>query len=400
MYEYKFNTMIGYSIMTIPFPASALGSLHGLRVVDLSRVLGGPYCTQILADHGAEVIKVEPPSGDETRGWGPPFDGDTASYFQGVNRNKLGVVLDLARPAERERLLGLLQTADVLVENFKIGTLERWGLGYDAVLRARFPRLVYCRVSGFGADGPLGALPGYDAAVQALTGLMSINGEAGGPPLRIGVPIVDLVTGLNAAIGILMALRERESSGRGQFVEAALFDCALSILHPHSVNYFYSGQEPQRAGSAHPNITPYDMFHTGGGDIFLAVGNNTQFAALCRLIDAPQLAGDPRFADNRLRNQHRSALRAELEQCFAVWDGQQLADTLMRGGVPCAPVLGLGAVFAHPHTAHRAMKVEQGGYRAIASPIKLSRTPATYRSVPPALGEHTGQVFASASGDA
>jgi len=371
----------------------AAGSLHGLRVVDLSRVLGGPYCTQILADHGAEVIKIEPPGGDETRGWGPPFDGDTASYFQGVNRNKLGAVLDLTQPVERERLLALLETADVLVENFKIGTLERWGLGYEAVLRERFPRLVHCRVSGFGADGPLGALPGYDAAVQAMCGLMSVNGEAGGPPLRIGVPIVDLVTGLNAALGILMALRERETSGRGQFVESTLFDCALSILHPHTPNYFYSGKQPQRTGNAHPNITPYDMFQTGNGAIFLAVGNNTQFAALCRLIDAPRLAGDPRFADNNLRSQHRCQLRTELEQYLSAWDGAQLADTLVRGGVPCAPVLGVDAALAHPHTAHRAMKVEQGTYRGIGSPIKLSRTPATYRSLPPALGEHTAQVF-------
>jgi crotonobetainyl-CoA:carnitine CoA-transferase CaiB-like acyl-CoA transferase len=380
--------------------AVTAGSLHGLRVVDLSRVLGGPYCTQILADHGAEVIKIEPPGGDETRGWGPPFDGDTASYFQGVNRNKLGVVLDLTQPAERERLLALLETADVLVENFKIGTLERWGIGFDTVLATRFPRLVHCRVSGFGADGPLGALPGYDAAIQAMSGLMSVNGEAGGAPLRIGVPIVDLVTGLNAALGILMALRERETSGRGQLVESTLFDSALSILHPHTPNYFYSGKEPQRTGNAHPNITPYDMFHTGSGDIFLAVGNNTQFSALCRLIEAAQLADDPRFADNRLRSEHRTALRAELEQRFAAWDGSQLADMLVRHGVPCAPVLGLGAALAQPHTAHRAMKVEMGAYRGIASPIKLGRTPATYRSVPPALGEHTAQVFADLSGEA
>lgn len=209
------------------------GALARLRIIDLSRVLGGPYATQILADHGAEVVKVEPPSGDETRTWGPPFDGDTASYFLGVNRNKLGVTLDLTQPDDRERLLGLLEHADAVVENFKIGTMERWGLGFD-VLHTRFPRLVYCRVSGFGADGPLGGLPGYDAAVQALAGLMSVNGEAGGAPLRVGVPIVDLVTGLNAALGVLMALRERDASGRGQFVESTLFDCALSILHPHT----------------------------------------------------------------------------------------------------------------------------------------------------------------------
>lgn len=372
--------------------------LDGLRVIDLSRVLGGPYCTQILADHGAEVIKVEPPNGDETRAWGPPFEGDTASYFLGVNRNKLGVVLDLSQGSERDKLLGLLESADVLVENFKIGTLERWGLGYET-LQARLPRLVHCRVSGFGADGPLGALPGYDAAVQALTGLMSVNGEAGGPPLRIGVPIVDLVTGMNAALGILMALRERETSGRGQFVESTLFDSALSLLHPHTPNWFSSGKEPQRTGNAHPNITPYDMFHTGSVDIFLAVGNNTQFSGLCAALDAPQLVEDPRFSSNKERSAHRLELRTELESRFASWDGAQLADMLIRRGVPCAPVLGLGAALRHPHVTHRGMRVEIGAYQGIASPVKLSRTPARYRSVPPALNEHAQQVFGSATDD-
>jgi crotonobetainyl-CoA:carnitine CoA-transferase CaiB-like acyl-CoA transferase len=372
------------------------GSLAGLRIVDLSRVLGGPYATQILADHGAEVIKVEPPSGDETRTWGPPFDGGTASYFLGVNRNKLGVSLDLSQPADRERLLALLEHADALVENFKIGTMERWGLGFDA-LHARFPRLVYCRVSGFGADGPLGALPGYDAAVQALAGLMSVNGEASGPPLRIGVPIVDLVTGLNAALGVLMALRERDASGKGQFVESTLFDCALSILHPHTPNYFYSGNEPARTGNAHPNITPYDCFGSDTVDIFLAVGNNGQFAALCAELGTRDWLDDPRFADNRARNAHRAELRALLEARLAEHDGHALAERLIRRGVPCAPVLGLAAALDHPHTAHRAMRVELGNHRGIASPIKLGRTPATYRTPPPALNEHAEQVFAAAA---
>jgi formyl-CoA transferase len=370
-----------------------LGSLQGLQVIDLSRVLGGPYCTQILGDHGAHVIKVEPPGGDETRSWGPPFDGDAAAYFQGVNRNKLGVTLDLSKSDGRDHLLGLLETADVLVENFKIGTLERWGLGYKDVLCERFPKLIHCRISGFGADGPLGALPGYDAAVQALSGLMSINGDADRPPLRIGVPIVDMVTGMNAAIGILMALRERQTSGRGQFVEAALFDCALSILHPHSVNYFYSGKEPKRAGSTHPNITPYDLFSTGQGDIFLAVGNSHQFATMCKLIGAPHLAQDPRFTENPLRNQHRQELRVELERYLASWEVEKLADTLIHAGVPCAPVLGLKAVFEHPHTVHSGMRIDQDSYHAIASPIRLSRTPATYRRKPPRLGEHNDVVF-------
>jgi crotonobetainyl-CoA:carnitine CoA-transferase CaiB-like acyl-CoA transferase len=369
------------------------GSLAGIRVIDLSRVLGGPYCTQILADHGAEVIKIEPPLGDETRTWGPPFDGDTASYFLGVNRNKLGVSLDLSKEAAREKLLGLLDTADVLIENFKPGTLERWGIGYEQFLRARFPKLVHCRVSGFGADGPRGGLPGYDAAIQAMAGIMSVNGEAGGEPTRVGIPIVDMVTGLNAALGILMALREREGSQLGQFVESTLFDCALSILHPHTPNYFYSGKPPQRSGNAHPNITPYDMFHTGSVDIFLAVGNNTQFTALCEVILTPQLAADPRFESNKARTANRKDLRRALESVFEQWDGAKLADTLIRRGVPCAPVLSIDAALDLPHTAHRGMVVQMEGYKGIASPIKLSRTPATYRTPPPRLNEHEAQVF-------
>ncbi|AMH44158.1 MULTISPECIES: CaiB/BaiF CoA transferase family protein [Burkholderiaceae] len=369
------------------------GSLAGIRVIDLSRVLGGPYCTQILADHGAEVIKIEPPLGDETRTWGPPFDGDTASYFLGVNRNKLGVSLDLSKEAAREKLLGLLDTADVLIENFKPGTLERWGIGYEQFLRARFPKLVHCRVSGFGADGPLGGLPGYDAAIQAMAGIMSVNGEAGGEPTRVGIPIVDMVTGLNAALGILMALREREGSQLGQFVESTLFDCALSILHPHTPNYFYSGKPPQRTGNAHPNITPYDMFHTGSVDIFLAVGNNAQFTALCEVILTPQLAADPRFESNKARTANRKDLRRALESVFEQWDGAKLADMLIRRGVPCAPVLSIDAALDLPHTAHREMVVQMEGYKGIASPIKLSRTPATYRTPPPRLNEHEAQVF-------
>ena len=370
-----------------------LGSLGGIRVIDLSRVLGGPYCTQILADHGAEVIKIEPPAGDETRTWGPPFDGDTASYFLGVNRNKLGVSLDLSQEAGRAKLLALLETADVLIENFKPGTLERWGIGYEQLLQTRFPKLVHCRVSGFGADGPLGGLPGYDAAIQAMAGIMSVNGAADGEATRVGIPIVDMVTGLNAALGILMALRERDGSQLGQFVESTLFDCALSILHPHTANYFYSGKQPQRTGNAHPNITPYDMFHTGSADIFLAVGNNAQFTTLCEVIWAPQLAEDQRFESNQARTANRKELRRELESVFDRWDGAQLADTLIRRGVPCAPVLSINAALDLPHTAHREMVVSMEGYKGIASPIKLSRTPATYRTPPPKLNEHEAQVF-------
>ncbi len=284
---------------------TAPGALAGLTVIDLSRVLGGPYCTQILADHGADVLKVEPPQGDETRAWGPPFRHGASAYFAGVNRNKRGLVLDLKQPAARDTLLGLLEGADVLVENFKTGTLEGWGLGD---LTARFPRLIHCRVTGFGSDGPLGGLPGYDAAVQALTGLMSINGAADGEPVRLGVPAVDMTSGLNAAIGILLALSERARSGRGQFVDITLFDCALSILHPHAANWLGGGAQPGRSGNAHPNISPYETLPTGAGELFLAVGNDGQFAKFCAMLGS-DLAADPRFATNPARVEHRVALR-------------------------------------------------------------------------------------------
>lgn len=375
------------------------GALAGIRVIDLTRVLGGPYCTQILGDHGADVIKVEPPQGDETRAWGPPFAGDTASYYLGLNRNKRGIVLDLTKPAARESLLGLLEDADVLVENFKIGTLERWGIGYRDFLEKRFPRLIHCRISGFGADGPLGALPGYDAVIQAMAGLMSVNGDAGGDPLRMGVPVVDIAAGLNATIGILLALQERSRSGRGQFVEAALFDCGISLLHPHLANFFLSGKEPRRTGNAHPNITPYDTFHTASVPIFLAVGNDGQFRKLCSVLAAPELAADARFATNEQRSLHRSELRQALEAILASREGAALATKLIEAGVPCGPVLSLKEVVEHPHTRHREMMVEVQGYRGTGSPIKLSRTAATYRRPPPAFGEHDEEILGRRKSD-
>jgi crotonobetainyl-CoA:carnitine CoA-transferase CaiB-like acyl-CoA transferase len=368
------------------------GALVGLRVIDLTRVLSGPYCTQMLGDHGADVIKVEPPQGDETRGWGPPFHSDVSAYFLGINRNKRSVTLDLREAAARAGLLRLLEEADVLVENFRPGTMEKWQLGYD-VLAARFPRLIYCRISGFGADGPLGGLPGYDAAIQAAAGLMSLNGEPDGPPLRLGVPVVDLAAGLNATIGILMALQERHHSGRGQLVDIALYDCAMPLPFPHGPNFLYSGQLSPRTGNAHSTIVPYDVFETATAPIFLAVATDRQFARLCELLGRPELGSDARFRSFADRTRNREAVRDELAPLLRRHECEALADRLAREGVPCGPVRGLDEVMAHPQTRHREMVMRVGDYVGVGSPIKLGRTPATFTRPPPKLGEHNEELL-------
>lgn len=369
-----------------------MGALGDIKVIDLSRVLGGPYCTQVLGDYGADVIKIEPPGGDETRGWGPPFEGDAASYFHGLNRSKRGMALDLRHPDGQALLLQLLESADVLVENFKPGTLEKWGLGFDT-LSERFPHLIQCRISGFGADGPMGGLPGYDAVIQAMAGLMSVNGEKGGEPLRVGLPVVDIVTGLNAVIGITLALHERTRSGKGQFVEAALFDSGLSLMHPHFPNVFYGGPQPRRTGNEHPNIAPYEVCRTATQPVFLAVGNNAQFTRLCEQLDCLELLTDERFASNGARLGNREALRDRLETAMAGRDGVTLAERLMRSGVPCGPVLTTSQALEHPHTRHRNMVIEIGAYKGTGSPIKLARTPSCYTTPPPRFGEHTDTIL-------
>ncbi len=368
------------------------GSLEGVRVIDASRVLGAPYCTQILADHGAEVIKIEPPSGDETRTWGPPFLDDAASYFLGLNRNKKGIALDLSQAAGRDVLMHLLKEADVFVENFKIGTLEKWGIGY-ADLKKEFPALIHCRVSGFGADGPYGGMPGYDAAIQAIGGIMSVNGEKNGDPLRVGLPVVDMVTGLNAAVGVLLALQERVRSGEGQFVESALYDNAVSLLHPHLPNYYLNDKVPAPSGNAHPNITPYDTYATASGPLFLAVGNNRQFRNLCGILGITALADDTRFSTTASRNGNRDALKVELEAALEKWNCDEIADKLINSGVPCGPVRNIAQVVDCPQTHAREMIVDIDEYRGTGSPIKLSRTPASYHSRPPSFAQHTEEVL-------
>ena len=382
-------------------PANDLtrGAMSGLRVVDLSRVLAGPLCTQMLADHGADVVKIEPPLGDETRGLGPPFDAaGQAAYFGAVNRGKRGMALDLSRAEGRAVLEVLLEDADVLVENFLPGTMERWGLGFET-LSARFPRLIYCAISGFGADGPLGGLPGYDAVLQAMCGLMSINGTQESGATRVGVPIVDYVTGYNALTGVLLALAARERTGTGQRVEVTLFDTALNLLVPHAANWLCSGNVPGRLGSAHPNIAPYDKFAASDGEIFLGILNDGQFRRFCQKVAREDLLDDPRFRTNADRLQHVAALRAELERTLAGFKSDDLCRELMRSGVPAGPVNNVAQAFAQPHVAHRDMLLEGEGHRAPGIPVKLAQTPGRVARRPPRFGEHAREILTEAGFD-
>jgi len=362
--------------------------------VDLTRVLGGPYCTMVLSDHGAEVIKLEPPQGDEVRDWGPPFDsaGD-ASYFVGVNRNKRSVGLDLSKPAGKEVLLRLLEGADVLVENFKPGSMEKWGLGYEAVLSKRFPRLIHCRVSGFGGEGPLGGFPGYDAVLQAMVGLMSINGTENSGPTRLGTPIVDIATGLFSTIAILMALHEREKSGKGQYCDMTLHDCGMALLHPHAANYFLSDKRPKATGNPHPNLVPYSKFKTKTCEIFIAAGNDPAFRKFCEFLGIPDVAKDERFATNGARVINRDALTEILEKRFSTEDGHDLTRRMLAVGLPAGPVLHVDEAMAADHTAFREMVADIGDFRALNTPIKLSRTPGGARTRPPRFNQHGREVL-------
>jgi len=374
-------------------PAAA-GALQGIRIVDLSRVVAGPLCTQLLADHGAEVVKVEPPDGDETRQLGPPFDAEgSAAYFRGLNRNKRAIALDLRQDAARAVLLRLLEGADVLVENFLPGTLEKWGLGYAQTLAPRFPRLVHCSISGFGADGPRGGRPGYDAVLQAMSGVMSATGSAATGPTRVGVPIVDLTTGLNATIAILLALAERERSGRGQQVEVTLYDSALGLMHPHAASWLMAGTQPTPTGNAHPTISPYDTYRAADGLLFLGVVNDGQYRRFCSVIGREDLAQDPRFATAKDRLAHRPALRAAIEAETGKRPMEALCDALMAAGVPAGPVRSTPQALDDPHTRHRGMLVEHGDYRGLGPVQKLARTPGSVRRAPPAFAADTRAVL-------
>lgn len=370
------------------------GALHGVKVVDLTRVLAGPLCTQILSDHGADVVKVEPPVGDETRQLGPPFDSrGEAAYFCALNRGKRGIALDLSQPGGREVLERLLADADVLVENFLPGTMERWGLGFEAVLSRKYPRLVYCAISGFGADGPLGKLPGYDAVLQAMCGLMSINGESPSGPTRMGVPMVDHLTGYVALTGVLMALNARHRTGTGQRVEASLFDVAISLLLPHASNWMASGATPGLLGSAHPNIAPYDKFMVADGLVFIGILNDPQFRRFCTHIGREEILADPRFVTNPQRVAHRAELKAAIQAALIRLPAAALCEDLMRIGVPAGPVNTVPQAIEQAHTRHRQLVIERGAYKGIRSPALLHGTPATPGDAPPFYAQHSADIL-------
>jgi formyl-CoA transferase/CoA:oxalate CoA-transferase len=373
--------------------------LDGLTVLDFTRVLAGPYCTMQLADLGARVIKIEQPErGDDTRAWGPPFVGRESAYFLSVNRNKESLALDLKHERARPIVAALLERADVLVENFRPGTIDRLGLAYDAVV-ARHPRLVYCSISGFGQTGPRRAEAGYDAMMQAEAGLMSITGAAGGPPFRLGVAIGDIATGMFAVQGILAALFARERLGRGQRVDIAMLDSVTALLSYQASSAFATGAAPERMGNRHPSIAPYDTFAAADGEFVLSVGNDDLFRRLAAALGRSGLADDARFLTNADRVMNHDALRNELSALLASWSLQDLLRELARAGVPAGAVRSVTEALADPQLAAREMIVPlshltAGTIRVLGTPLKLSETPASIRTPPPALGQHTDAILA------
>jgi crotonobetainyl-CoA:carnitine CoA-transferase CaiB-like acyl-CoA transferase len=383
----------------------AAGPLDGVTILDLSRVLAGPSCTQMLGDLGADVIKIERPGvGDETRTWGPPFVRDgggtetcESGYYLSANRNKRSVTINFAKPEGAALVRRLLAHADVLIENFKVGGLSEYDLGY-AQLRAECPQLVYCSITGYGQDGPYAARPGYDLMAQGAGGIMSVTGEADGPPVKVGVAVNDVMSGLYAAVAILGALRHRDRTGRGQHIDVALLDVQVGWLYNVGLNYLLSGQVPQRWGTAHPNTVPYQVFPTSDGHVILGANNDTQFRRLCEFAGASELATDLRFATNALRLRHRDALVALLSALTRKHPTRYWVDGLEAAGLPCGPVNTIDRVFEDPQVRHRGMQIamaHQAGVDVplVGSPLKLSETPVSYRRPPPTLGQHTDEVL-------
>ncbi len=390
-------------------PERGGGALAGLRILDLSRVLAGPWATQTLGDLGAEIIKVERPRcGDDTRAWGPPeIEGaGYSAYFAGTNRNKRSVTINLADPAGQQLLVALARSSDVLVENFKVGAAARFGLDYSTISKIN-PRLVYCSITGFGQTGPYATRAGYDAMIQGMGGLMSITGKPddvpGGGPQKVGVAMVDLTTGLYAAIAILAALRQRERTQLGQHIDLALLDVCAGMLANQGMNFLASGITPERHGNAHPNIVPYQDFPTRDGWLILAIGNDPQFTQFCDLVGHSEWSRDPRFATNRQRVVNKSALIPMLSELTRLRTTQGWIEVLEPLGIPCGPINDVAQVFSDPQALARGLRLDipSGSGHAvpsIASPLRLSASPVQYRLPPPALGAHTREVLAEILG--
>jgi len=387
-----------------------MSTLSGLRVLDLSRVLAGPWAGQMLADLGADVVKVERPEvGDDTRAWGPPYlrdadgrDTSEAAYFLSANRNKRSITIDFTQAEGQQQVRELVAEADVLIENFKVGGLAAYGLDY-ASLQQLNPRLIYCSITGFGQTGPYAKRAGYDFMIQAMGGLMSVTGKAAGEegagPVKVGVALTDILTGLYASNAVLAALAERERSGQGQYIDLALLDVQVACLGNQALNYLTTGVPPQRLGNAHPNIVPYQDFPTADGDFILTVGNDGQFRRFCEVAGHPEWASDARFASNAQRVAHRAELIPLIRQATVFRTTAEWIIALERAGVPCGPINDLAQVFADEQIKARGVQITlphalSGEVALVANPIRLSRTPVEYRTAPPMLGEHSAEVLA------
>ena len=395
------------------------GALAHLKVLDLSRVLAGPWCTQMLADLGADVIKIERPgAGDDTRHWGPPFLQDTqgqdtqqASYFAACNRNKRSVTIDMSQPEGQAIIRKLALQSDILVENFKVGGLTQYGLDY-ASLKALNPRLIYCSITGFGQDGPYAERAGYDLMIQAMTGLMSITGQAEAPPMRVGVAVIDVFTGIYAHSAILAALEARHRTGEGQHIDMALLDVGMAVLANQAAGFLNTGRVPVRQGNSHPSLAPYQDFETADGAMLLAIGNDGQFARFCAVAGHPEWAQDARFATNTARVTHRLALVEQMQAATRTRSTAAWIAALEDKAVPCGPINTLDQAFADAQVQHRGLRVTQAvsdaaqgqtavaAIASVASPMRLSAHPPVLRNAPPALGEHTREVLAEMGLDA
>ena len=368
----------------------------GLKVLELARILAGPWIGQTLADLGADVIKVESPAGDDTRGWGPPFvernGRRSAAYFHACNRGKRSVVADFSSEEGRALVRELAAQADVLIENFKVGGLKKYGLDYES-LKALNPRLVYCSVTGFGQDGPYAGRAGYDFMIQGMGGIMSLTGSREGEPQKIGVAFADIFTGVYGTVAIQAALAARQRTGYGQFVNMALFDCMAGVLANQALNYFATGVAPTRLGNAHPNIVPYQVFGVADGHVVIACGNDRQFTRLCKVLGREELAADALYGTNEARVANRDVLVPLLSEAFSEWARDALLAALEEVGVPAGPINDVGQVFADPQILHRKMRIAPQGFDGVRTPIVFGDTPLSLERPAPALGEHQGARF-------